>query len=221
MLSAQSSITDGICRMLVRNNEGNRKTQQKQTNNSQHREAWVIDSISEFRCWKTILKPMFLVILRLRTNERLLRTRVFMTLDFYCFCEMCPQTRTFSNFAAPAFLEILPQTRENTYTQTDHTTKHNRRRAPFSNRIAHTLHRRIYRLVNPSTLQPFNPLITRPSPINQNPNSQRSFHSHGFTRFEHTCKRGHQQSLYHHNSRIQAPPLRIARMRLGLPSPPC
>ena len=82
MLSAQSSITDGICRMLVRNNEGNRKTQQKQTNNSQHREAWVIDSISEFRCWKTILKPMFLVILRLRTNERLLRTRVFMTLDF-------------------------------------------------------------------------------------------------------------------------------------------
>ena len=34
MLSTQSSITDGVCRMLIRNNEGNRKTQQKQTNNS-------------------------------------------------------------------------------------------------------------------------------------------------------------------------------------------
>ena len=82
MLSTQSSITDGICRMLIRNNEGNRKTQQKQTNNSQHREAWVIDSIGEFRCWKTSLKPMFLVILRLRTNEWLPRTRAFTTLDF-------------------------------------------------------------------------------------------------------------------------------------------
>ena len=80
--STQSSITDGVCRMLVGNNEGNRTktakaTKQLPTQRSMgYRLDWSISMLEN--------QPgtHILVILRLRTNERLPRTRAFTTFDF-------------------------------------------------------------------------------------------------------------------------------------------
>ena len=46
-LSTESSITDGNCGILIKNNEGSRL---KQENDSQHGETWVTVSIFGFQC---------------------------------------------------------------------------------------------------------------------------------------------------------------------------
>ena len=168
MLSTQSSITDGICRMLIRNNEGNRKTQQKQTNNSQHREAWVIDSFGEFRCWKTNLKPMFLVILRLRTNERLLRTRVFTTLYFIVSVKCVLKLILLVISRLRPFLKHDPKLKKKrTHKQSGQKNTALREHPLQTGSLIPCREG----FIDQSTLQPFNSLTDRPSPINQNPHS--------------------------------------------------